>query len=261
MGPVMAVLVFNLVIFVIVVIVVVKSNRKRNQATKDKSVKVTIQTLISIVGIVFLFGLTWLFGAFTVTETSQLPFLILFVVFSSFQGFFVFLFFCVLNKVTRQAWIRLLTRGRNRKTLHHQKAVKPSALNGTLSTTLQRSFQQYSTLDTNRSNSFSATTKDSGGFIPDGYDMQEMQIEIYHTTEEEAYLKEGALETDTSQTVRPTLRFITCSATESHIVSNPGADQDTNVLLTVHPTPPVYGDNTTYSAAKAHVVCAHQDKS
>ena len=260
MGPVMALLVFNLVIFVIVVIVLVKHSRKRTRATREKSVKVTIQTLISIIGIVFLFGLTWLFGAFTATQKSQLPFLILFVVFSSFQGFFVFLFFCVFNGETRQVWVQFLTRGRHgKRIIYQQKAVKSSKAtisHGTLSTNLKRSSQQYT-------NPLSATTQESSSFIPDEYDMQEMQIEIYHTTEEEMYLKEGALDTDTSLTVRPTSPvhgFITCSAAENQVISNPGADQDTDASLPVHLTSPVHGDNITFSAAEDRVACAHQDK-
>ena len=229
MGPVMTLLVFNLVMFVVVVVVLVKHSRKRIRATTDKSVKATIQTLISITGIVSVFGLTWLFGAFTVTQNSQLPFLILFVVFSSFQGFFVFLFFCVFNRDARQAWIQFLTHGKHgkRKTLYLQKTVnlrKPATSHATLSTTSKRSSQHYSTFDTNRSIPFSVPTQESIPLNTEEYDMQEMQIQM----DKELYLNEGAFDTDISQAVHPAplvhgVKNITCSAAEGHVVSNPGA--------------------------------------
>ena len=259
MGPVMALLVFNFVIFVIVVVVVVKHYRKRTRQAKDKSVKATIQTLLSIVGVAFTFGLTWLFGAFTV-QNSRLPFLILFVVFSSFQGFFVFLFFCVLNREVRQAWVQFLTRGKGKKIVT-VKPSKSSTPHGTLSTTL---------VDTNTSIPVSEIAHESSSVISNEHDMQEMQLEIYHTTEDEMYLNEGTRDTDISLTVRPESQMheftpsITCSAaedhvvSEGHIISNPGADQDIDVSLAIHPTPPVHGD-TNFSAAEGRVVSAHQD--
>ena len=70
--------------------------------------KTAVRLLISITGVMFLFGLTWLFGAFTVADAS-LAFQILFVVFNSLQGFFIFLFFCVFSKDARELWIETLS--------------------------------------------------------------------------------------------------------------------------------------------------------
>ena len=67
-------------------------------------------TMLNIIAILVLFGLTWLFGAFTVHE-NILPvgntelFEFLFVVCNSLQGFYVFIFFVVLAKETRQLWL------------------------------------------------------------------------------------------------------------------------------------------------------------
>ena len=58
-----------------------------------------------------LFGLSWLFGALTVREAS-VAFQFLFAIFNSFQGFFIFLFFCVLGSEARELWIQLICRGR-----------------------------------------------------------------------------------------------------------------------------------------------------
>ena len=67
-------------------------------------------SMLNIIAVLVLFGLTWLFGAFTV-QRSILPFgnselfEFLFVVCNSLQGFYVFIFFVVLAKETRQLWL------------------------------------------------------------------------------------------------------------------------------------------------------------
>lgn len=67
--------------------------------------------MLSIGGIMSIFGLTWLFAILTISvfglrETFQ----ILFTVTNSFQGFYIFLFFCVLNKQARDSWKALFSR-------------------------------------------------------------------------------------------------------------------------------------------------------
>ena len=66
-----------------------------------------IRLLISITGVMFLFGLTWLFAALTVSSAS-LVFQILFALFNSLQGFFIFLFFCVFSSDARESWKQML---------------------------------------------------------------------------------------------------------------------------------------------------------
>ena len=67
--------------------------------------------LISIVGVMSLFGLTWLFGAFTVVGAT-LVFQVLFAIFNSLQGFFIFLFYCVFSRDARELWKETLSCGR-----------------------------------------------------------------------------------------------------------------------------------------------------
>ena len=62
-------------------------------------------------GVMSLFGLTWLFGAFTVREASVV-FQTLFAIFNSLQGFFIFLFFCVFGREGRELWLKVLCCGR-----------------------------------------------------------------------------------------------------------------------------------------------------
>ncbi len=62
-----------------------------------------------------MFGLSWLFGALTIAEAS-IVFQWLFVIFNSLQGFFLFIFFCVIGKDARDEWIQLFTCGRKNNT-------------------------------------------------------------------------------------------------------------------------------------------------
>ena len=99
-------------IFVIVITVLVRHTTKKLGRSQDQSnKKLTIRLLISLIGVMTLFGLSWLFGALTVREAS-VAFQFLFAIFNSFQGFFIFLFFCVLGSEARELWIQLICRGR-----------------------------------------------------------------------------------------------------------------------------------------------------
>ena len=60
----------------------------------------------------FLFGITWLFGILTFSSEVREVFQILFTVFNSFQGFFIFLFFCAISKEARESWKELFGSGR-----------------------------------------------------------------------------------------------------------------------------------------------------
>ena len=80
---------------------------KKVGSTKQMSTKKAMQLLISIVAIMVLFGLTWVFGAFTISGAST-SFQYLFTIFNSMQGFFIFVFFCVVPHDSRESWIHLL---------------------------------------------------------------------------------------------------------------------------------------------------------
>ena len=76
--------------------------------------------LISIAGVIFLFGLSWLFAILTFSvgglrETFQ----ILFTIFNSLQGFFIFLFLCVFNKDALESWKTFVSCVRYRSNLLH----------------------------------------------------------------------------------------------------------------------------------------------
>ena len=114
LGPIFAILLFNLVIYIIVIVVLIKHSRNKlgKAARSDKKQrKSNIRLAISLFGVMILFGLTWVLGAFTISEAS-LTFQILFAVFNSLQGFFIFIFFCLLSPDVRQLWLETVTCGR-----------------------------------------------------------------------------------------------------------------------------------------------------
>ena len=78
-----------------------------DRANRQKAVRI----MISIMGLMALFGLTWVFAAFTVSDAST-AFQFLFAIFNSLQGFFIFLFFCVFGKEGRELWLKVLCCGR-----------------------------------------------------------------------------------------------------------------------------------------------------
>ena len=116
LGPMFAVLLFNIVLFLLVLRVLIKHSRRKIVESKNaKKYKSTFKTLISIVSIMAMFGLSWLFGAFTINGASSMVFSWLFVIFNSLQGFVLFLFFCVIGKDPREEWKSVFTCGRSRQ--------------------------------------------------------------------------------------------------------------------------------------------------
>ena len=102
---------FNAIIFVMIATVLIKHSQKRF-SSKDKSKRQTVvRLMISIMGVMALFGLMWVFGALTIREAS-IAFQFLFAIFNSLQGFFIFLFFCVFGKDGRELWLQVLCCGR-----------------------------------------------------------------------------------------------------------------------------------------------------
>ena len=68
-------------------------------------------TLISLVGINFLLGITWVFVVlYVIFDDDVIDFIVwfLFWLFTPLQGFFIFFFFVVLNADARKAWKKLL---------------------------------------------------------------------------------------------------------------------------------------------------------
>ena len=101
-----------MVMFVLVARVLIKHTMQKCVKGEDKAqYRAIFKTLLSVASVMFLFGLSWIFAAFTVKEAA-FAFQILFILFNSTQGFFIFIFLCVLNQNIRQEWLNILTCGR-----------------------------------------------------------------------------------------------------------------------------------------------------
>ena len=126
LGPIFIIMLFNAFIFIRVIIVMVRHTKDTAaRLNKPVSNKTIIRLMISIGGVMFLFGLTWLFAVLTFSVTGlRETFQILFVVFNSFQGLFIFLFVCVLNKEVLESWREVLTCGRYQSKLLHPTPAK-----------------------------------------------------------------------------------------------------------------------------------------
>jgi len=98
LGPILAILFINVVIYTIVIGVIIKHMRNKLDCTKAQmSKKTAIRLLINSTSIMFLFGLTWLVGALTILgfadSRASAALQILFVILNVSQGFFV-VFLC-----------------------------------------------------------------------------------------------------------------------------------------------------------------------
>ena len=110
-------MVFNVIVFISVVFVLIRHVRgTTSQLKQTMGCGKVLRLMFSIGGVLALFGLTWLFAILTVSVPGlRETFQILFTIFNSFQGFFIFLFFCVLNKEARDSWRELFSHGKKRE--------------------------------------------------------------------------------------------------------------------------------------------------
>ena len=127
LAPIFAILLFNTIIFVAVVVVLMRHTRNTLGRMKEQvNLKTTVRLLLGISGTMSLFGLTWFFAALTVKEAST-AFQFLFAIFNSLQGFFIFVFFCVLSKDARELWKEVLSHGRFVSTFHPSHKIVSSS--------------------------------------------------------------------------------------------------------------------------------------
>ncbi|XP_028450832.1 adhesion G-protein coupled receptor G2 isoform X1 [Perca flavescens] len=101
---------FNLVMFVVVLVQLCRIKRQNPQNLQHRN---TLQDVRSVMGITMLLGLTWGF-AFFAWGPVNLPFMYLFTIFNSLQGFFIFVFHCAVKENVRKQWRTYLCCGRMR---------------------------------------------------------------------------------------------------------------------------------------------------
>ncbi|XP_078616433.1 adhesion G-protein coupled receptor G7-like [Branchiostoma floridae x Branchiostoma japonicum] len=110
--PAGLILLFNLLVFVIVMYKLVRNEQGRKQlrASGDKPneadrswITRQIRRAFSIMA---LFGLTWVFGFFVITDAS-LVFAYLFCIFNTLQGLFIFVFHCAMREGMTKWWKKI----------------------------------------------------------------------------------------------------------------------------------------------------------
>ena len=132
---------FNVVMFVFIAVVLIRHVRRKSskKVESGSNHKVIFRTSLSIFGLMCLFGLTWLFAVFTFSapglrEAAQ----VLFTVFNSLQGAFIFIFTCVLSSDAREGWKSVFAHRRksDRINLSHYSSYK-AGTSSTGTTTLR----------------------------------------------------------------------------------------------------------------------------
>lgn len=111
LAPILAVVIFNTVVFVLVIRVLIKHVYRRI------GVLGTIRLLIRIFFFMVTFGIQWFFGAFIINEDLT-TFQWFILGFSTLQGISIFLFFVILNQTAREEWLNvfLFCLGKRKKT-------------------------------------------------------------------------------------------------------------------------------------------------
>ncbi|MED6277992.1 hypothetical protein CHARACLAT_019177 [Characodon lateralis] len=104
--------IFNVIMFIVVL---VQLNRIKNQNPHNNRHRSVLQDARSVIGISILLGLSWGF-AFFAWGPVNLPFMYLFAIFNSLQGFFIFVLHCVVKETVRRQWRVYLCCGRMRLT-------------------------------------------------------------------------------------------------------------------------------------------------
>uniref|UniRef100_A0A7N6AEH5 Adhesion G protein-coupled receptor D1 n=1 Tax=Anabas testudineus TaxID=64144 RepID=A0A7N6AEH5_ANATE len=100
-APALFVIVVNIGILISVTRIISRISGENYKVHGDaNAVKLTAKAVAVLLPIL---GISWIFGVLAV-NTNSLPFLYIFAIFNSLQGFFVFLFHCLLNSEVRAAF-------------------------------------------------------------------------------------------------------------------------------------------------------------
>ena len=103
-GPVLVILVINLVIFILAV----RSLRNIGTLVSAEKKTTSFQRARTSFAILLLLGLTWMFGALAISR-AQIIFDYLFSVFNSLQGCLIFFFHCLRHQEVRNQWKMFMT--------------------------------------------------------------------------------------------------------------------------------------------------------
>ena len=111
--PVAVVIAYDAVVFTLVM-------RRLSKKVAGKQVTMSereelLRRFQNALAFIVLLGLTWVLGFLTVIQTPnddniELTFDIIFIILNSFQGVFLFFFYCVRNPIARATWRKFLHR-------------------------------------------------------------------------------------------------------------------------------------------------------
>ncbi|XP_035513031.1 adhesion G-protein coupled receptor G2 [Morone saxatilis] len=107
------VLIFSLCLLVFIMVMVQLARIKKQNPQNQSPNRGVMTDVRSIAGLVILLGLTWGFALFA-WGPLYLPFVYLFSIFNSLQGFLVFVFHCAVKENVRRQWRTYLCCGRLR---------------------------------------------------------------------------------------------------------------------------------------------------
>ncbi|XP_033101222.1 adhesion G-protein coupled receptor G2-like [Anneissia japonica] len=107
--PVAISLLFNVIVFIMVLnnLSQLKKNTSKVSSKAKKNRTKGMQMLHNVVSITTVLGLTWLIGFFAIGDASEIM-LWLFCILNSFQGFIIFIMYCVRNKEVRTHWREMI---------------------------------------------------------------------------------------------------------------------------------------------------------
>ncbi|GFR08937.1 adhesion G-protein coupled receptor G6 [Trichonephila clavata] len=107
-GPVLAMLVSNFVIFGLILYSNTCGRQTKYLRTNQNERQETMARAKAVFCVSVLLGLSWIFG-FLAIDDAKLTFQYLFAITTTLQGFFIFVFFVLRQKSTRDLWLNLMT--------------------------------------------------------------------------------------------------------------------------------------------------------
>ena len=120
MIPIFLIIIFNTVVLTLIIRVTIQDTLKRKKdlnKTTRFSVSEVLKMSLSFIGIMILFGLAWIFAVFTFMSEPEVSYTIQFIFsfLNAFQGFFIFIFFILLNSDYRKLWKAMVLPANNTK--------------------------------------------------------------------------------------------------------------------------------------------------
>ena len=103
------ILLVNFVILTMVMRSLIQKNNSKISSTQRQTGKVQVRIALACAT---LLGLTWILGLLAVGDLTY-TFQLLFTIFNSLQGFFIFVFYTLMNQDVQKEWKRILNFNKN----------------------------------------------------------------------------------------------------------------------------------------------------